>query len=51
MYTTVTEPAYSGHPWAKNIWPYYRGGRNKLANLMYCWYWWQFRDFPKLTSM
>ena len=26
----TVKPVYSGHPWAKNIWPYWRGGWNKL---------------------
>ena len=50
-HTTTVEPVYSGHPWAKNIWPYYTGGRIKQVNLMYCWYWQPFWDFPKLTAM
>ena len=29
----AVEPVYSGHLWAKNIWPYKKGGHNKLANL------------------
>ena len=30
------------HARAKNIWLCWRGGRNKLINPIYCWYWQQF---------
>ena len=34
-------------PLAENTWPYRRVCWNKLANLMYCWYWQQFRTSPR----
>ena len=32
----------------QNTWPYWRDGWNKLANLVYCWYWQQYTS-PKLS--